>query len=184
MIEHAGTGPTFTQTTLAAAVATCRERGIKYLVVASTTGATAAAALEATTGTDVNLVVVTHNTGFAEPGAQEFPPQLRRQLEEAGARVYTGTLPLRGVGRAIRDKLGGDQESLIANTLRILGEGTKVCVEIAMMAADAGLVPATDVVCVAGTGRGADTCAVVRAAPSNKFFQIKIKTFVAKPYEF
>jgi len=52
------------------------------------------------------------------------------------------------------------------------------------MAADAGLVPPADVVCVAGTGRGADTAAVVRAVPSNMFFDLKIRAYVAKPYNF
>jgi len=184
MIEHAGAGPAFTAATLAVAVAACRERRIKHLVVASTTGATAAAAWEAAKDADVQLIIVTHNAGFAEPGKQEFPATLRKKLEDAGVRVFSGTLPLRGVGRALRDKIGGDQESIISNTLRIFGEGAKVCAEIAMMAADAGLVPAGDVVCVAGTGRGADTCAIVRAAPSNKFFQLKIRTFLAKPYDF
>ncbi len=184
MTELPGTGASFTAATLAAAVAACRERGIRHLVVASTTGATAEAAAAAVEGTDFQLVVVTHNAGFAGPGVQEFPADLRARLEARGVKVYTGTHPFRGVGRAVRDKVGGDQETLIAATLRVLGEGAKVCAEVAMMAADAGLVPAGDVICVAGTGRGADTCTVVAAVPSNKFFDLKIRAFIVKPFDF
>jgi len=181
-IEHDGTGPAFTAATLAAAVAACRQRRIRHLVVASTTGATAEAALAAIAGQDIELIIVTHNTGFNEAGAQEFPDVLRRRLEDAGVRVHTGTMVLRALGRAARDKLGGpDAEALVASTLRLLGEGTKVCAEIAVMAADAGLVPEGDVVCVAGTGRGADTCAVIRAVPSHRFFDLRIRAYVAKP---
>ncbi len=184
MLLHDGSGPAFTEATLNAAAAACRERRIRHLVVASTTGATAQVALAAIAGEDIQLVIVTHNAGFAEPGGQQFPADTRAEVEAAGARVHTGTMPLRGLGRAIRDKVGGDQESLVANTLRLFGEGAKVCVEIATMAADAGLVPPEDVVCVAGTSRGADTAAVVRAAPSHKFFDLKFRTFIAKPYNF
>ncbi len=184
MILHDGTGPEFTEATVKAAVEACRERKVRHLVVASTTGTTARVAHEAVKGTDVQLVVVTHNTGFGEEGEQKFPADLRAELEGEGTRVLTGTMVFRSLGRAIRDKTGGDQETLVASALRVLGEGTKVCAEIAMMAADAGLVPPGDVVCVAGTGRGADTAAVVRAVPSNKFFDLKVRAHVAKPYNF
>ncbi len=184
MILHHGSGPEFTEVTVKAAVEACGEHKIKHLIVASTTGTTARAAHAAVKGGDVQLVVVTHNTGFGEEGGQKFPAELRAELEAGGTRVLTGTMVFRSLGRAIRDKTGGDQETLVASALRVLGEGTKVCAEIAMMAADAGLVPPEDVVCVAGTGRGADTAAVVRAVPSNKFFDLKIRAYVAKPYEF
>lgn len=184
MILHHGCGPEFTEATVRAAVDACREYKIRHLVVASTTGATARVAHKAAKGSDVQLVVVTHNTGFGQEGEQKFPADLRTELEAEGTRVLTGTMVFRSLGRAIRDKTAGDQETLVASALRVLGEGTKVCTEIAMMAADAGLVPPGDVVCVAGTGRGADTAAVVRAVPSNKFFALKIRSYVAKPYDF
>ncbi|MGD8718588.1 MAG: pyruvate kinase alpha/beta domain-containing protein [Candidatus Zixiibacteriota bacterium] len=184
MKSYDGTGPEFTGDTVKAAVAGCREHGIRYLVVASTIGKTAKVARDAVAGEDIQLVVVTHNTGFGEEGRQSFPDEARAELEAAGARVLTGTMVFRSLGRAIKDKTGGDQETLVASALRVLGEGTKVVAEIAMMAADAGLVPPEDVMCVAGTGRGADTAAVVRAVPSNRFFDLKIRAYVAKPYAF
>ena len=43
------------------------------------------------------------------------------------------------MGRAVRKKLGTyELEEIIAYTLRVFGQGAKVAVEIALMAADAG----------------------------------------------
>lgn len=53
----------------------------------------------------------------------------------------------------------------MANTLRMLGQVMTVCVEIVVMAADAGLVPCEDVIAVAGIGRGTDTVALILAKP-------------------
>ena len=51
---------------------------------------------------------------------------------------------------------------LIANTLRRLGQGLKVCCEIVMEAVDAGLIPEEEeVVAVGGTARGWDTVALI-----------------------
>lgn len=66
-----------------------------------------------------------------------------------------------------------------------MGEGTKVCVEITLMAADAGLIPADeDVVAIAGTGNGADTALRIKPANTARFFDLKIKEVIAKPREF
>lgn len=47
---------------------------------------------------------------------------------------------------------------VIAHTLRFFGQGMKVCVEIAVMAADGGLIPPNiPILSIGGTGRGADT---------------------------
>ena len=114
----------------------------------------------------------------------EFDPEARRQIEALGGRVHTGTMVLRNLGTAIRDLQGYSQQDLVANTLRIFGQGMKVCGEIVAMAADAGLIPFEDVVAVAGTNRGADTAVVIRANSSNRFFQIKVREILAKPRDF
>jgi hypothetical protein len=74
---------------------------------------------------------------------------------------------------------------LMANVLRRSGEGTKVCVEITLMAADAGLIPADkDIVAIAGTGRGADTALRLHSANAARFFDMKIREVIAKPADF
>jgi hypothetical protein len=66
-----------------------------------------------------------------------------------------------------------------------MGEGTKVCVEITLMAADAGLIPVDkDIVAIAGTGRGADTALRIKPANTARFFDLKIKEILAKPCNF
>jgi len=71
---------------------------------------------------------------------------------------------------------------IVAETLRLFGQGVKVAVEIAMAACDAGLIPeGQDVVAVAGTGRGADTVVILRAHPSHRFLDVRVKQIVAKP---
>jgi hypothetical protein len=66
-----------------------------------------------------------------------------------------------------------------------MGEGTKVCVEIALMATDAGLIPVNkDIITVAGTGRGADTALRILPANASKFFDLRIRGVIAKPETF
>lgn len=154
------------------------------IVIASTTGHTARMALDRFPHGSFNVVVVTHNTGFGEEGAQEFPQDLRDELVTHGIKVLTGTMVLRSLGTAIRGLVGYSQQDLVANTLRMVGQGVKVCVEIAAMAVDAGLVPAADVVAVAGTGSGADTACLIKGNSSNRFFHIRVREIIAKPKEF
>ncbi|MGQ9499452.1 MAG: pyruvate kinase alpha/beta domain-containing protein [Dissulfurimicrobium sp.] len=160
---------------------------INQVVVASTFGDTGlAVAREFTRELDghiLNLVVVTHNTGFREPGQIEMSVERRREIEDLGAKVYTGTMAFRNIGAAIRGKQGYSQEDLIANTLRLFGQGVKVCVEIALMASDAGLLTPDDCLAMAGTGRGADTVALIKPMPSNRLFDLKVRAILAKPME-
>lgn len=161
-----------------------KKRGIKDLVVASTTGATGAKASKIFKG--LNLVVVTHHFGFAKPGETELTEKNRKRILANGAKIVTGTHALSGVERAIRRKFNTlEPMELVASTYRTFGQGTKVCVEIALMAADASLVPVDrDVISMAGTGKGADTALLLRPANSSNFFDLKIREVIAKPSDF
>jgi hypothetical protein len=166
------------------AVEEAEKRGISHMVIASTRGDTGLQAAKLLQGRGIALVVVGHNTGFSQEGEQEFDEGKRAQIEKLGGRVHTGTMVLRNLGTAIRTLQSYSQQDLVANTLRMLGQGMKVCVEIVAMAVDAGLIPCEDVIAVAGTGRGADTVVVIRANSSNNFFQIKVREVLAKPQDF
>jgi len=112
-----------------------------------------------------------------------MPPEARTSLEEAGARVLTAQHALGGIGRAVRKKLGTYEiEEIMAFTLRTLGQGAKVAVEIALMAADAGLI-STQEPCLSlgGTDRGADTALLLRPVNAQNFFDLKIMEIIAKP---
>jgi hypothetical protein len=70
----------------------------------------------------------------------------------------------------------------MADTLRIFGAGSKVCIEITVMASDAGLIPMDKpVIAIAGTNSGADTALVIQPAHSNNFFDMFVKEIIAKP---
>jgi hypothetical protein len=161
-----------------------KQEGIKDIVVASTTGETGAKASKIFR--KCNVVVITHCSGFRELGKNELLDEHKKQILANGAKIFTGVHALSSVERAIRKDFGTIQTlELIANVLRLIGEGTKVCVEITLMAEDAGLIPFDkDVIAIAGTGRGADTALRIRPANSARFFELKIKEIIAKPLEF
>jgi hypothetical protein len=157
---------------------------IEHLIVATTKGATGLAAAEKFQNKKV--IVVSHQTGFAAENVNELTEENRLRIESLGARVLTATHAFAGVARSIRKELGTWMPTeIIAVALKTFGQGTKVCAEIAMMAADAGLVPVDkDVICVAGTGRGADTAWVIRPTYSQLFPKIRMKACLCKPLEF
>ena len=71
---------------------------------------------------------------------------------------------------------------IIADSLRMLGQGVKVCVEISLMANDAGLLKNNKpVVCVGGSGSGADTICIITPAYSATVFDTIINEIIEKP---
>ncbi|MBI4297399.1 MAG: hypothetical protein HY676_02575 [Chloroflexi bacterium] len=170
-----------TEIALALARQRAMELGLDTVVVATTVGDTGARAVEVFRG--MKVIVVSHSHGFKEPNTQEMTTQNRAKIEELGGTVLTSTHIFGSVGRAIRRKFNTYQtEEIIAQTLRMLGEGIKVVVEVSAMAADAGLVRTDkDILVVSGTGRGADTAVVMRAANTQDFFNMKIKEIICKP---
>lgn len=162
-----------------------RELNIKNILVPSVSGTTALAAMEAF-GAQAHLVVVTHVTGFESPDQQEFPKEIREQLVSAGVDVLTAQHAFGGVGRGIRKQLGSYQvDEIVAFTLRLFGQGTKVAIELALMAADAGLVRTDeDVISLGGTARGVDTALVLQPANSADFLKLKVREIICKPSKF
>ena len=160
-----------------------KEQGCRHLVVATTTGSTGQLFAEAMKDSGINLVVITHSHGFKEPNTIELTDSARKAMEKAGAKIYTGTMITHSLETALASKFGGSYPTLlVAQTLRRFGEGIKVCCEIAMMAADAGLIPeGEEIITIAGTGYGADTVAVLRAAASKRFLDLKVMEILAKP---
>lgn len=160
------------------------KENIKDIIIASTTGETGAKASKTFKG--YNVIIVTHCFGFQEPGKIELLEECRKEILKNEAKIFTGVHALSSAERAIRKNFGAIQPlELIANVLRLMGEGTKVCVEITLMAADAGLISVDrDVVAIAGTGKGADTALRIRPANAARFFDLKIKEIIAKPRSF
>ena len=174
-------GPNNTARTLPSAKERPDALGLRTVIVATTTGDTGLQAARLFKG--YNVVVVTHSTCFRQPNTQEVPSECMQAMRSEGATVLTCQHAFGGVGRAVRMKLGTyELEEIIAYTLRIFGEGVKVALEMTVMAADAGLVHSgEEALVIAGTGRGADTAVVVRAANAMRFFDLAVVEIVCMP---
>lgn len=175
------TGPVNTARTLELARARAEALGIRSVLVATTTGTTGVQAALLLQG--FGVIAVTHSTGFRGPDTQELDEKNRVAIEAAGAKILTCQHAFGGVGRAVRRKLGTYQlEEIIAFTLRTFCEGIKVSAEMALMAADVGLVRTSEpVIAVAGTGRGADTAVVLRPANAQDFFDLRFLEIICMP---
>lgn len=159
--------------------------GIRHVVVATTWGNTGAALAEALSDTGVNLVAVTHSAGFRAPNETELTETNRQRILKANGKIYTGTILTHSLETSLASQFQGVYPTtLVALTLRRLGQGIKVVCEIVMEACDAGLIPEEEeVLAVAGTGRGADTVALLRSAASKRFHELKVLEILAKPRE-
>jgi uncharacterized protein len=157
--------------------------GFSHLVVATTGGETGLLFARKFHGKGVNVVAVTHNVGYAGPNRDECSAEARQELDRLGVKVFTGTILSRGIEASFMKKHQGVYLGyVVAQSLRLLGQGIKVCVEIVVEACDAGLIPESeDVIAVAGTGRGADTVAIVQAHPSDRFLDVRVCQILAKP---
>ena len=158
-----------------------KELDIKTVLVASTRGDTAVQVTAALKG--LRVIAVTHSHGFREPNTQEFTEENRQLIERQGGTIFTATHLFAGISRAVRNKyntyLIGD---LTASTLKLFGEGMKVVIEIAAMAADAGLIKSgEEVIAIGGSARGADTAIVIRASNTHTFFDTRILEIICKP---
>jgi len=158
-----------------------QNEGIKDIVVASSRGYTGVKASKMFKG--LNVVVVTHHAGFLGPGTDELEEENRKKILENCAKILTATHALGGVERAVRKKFATIMPlEIMAHTLRLFGEGTKVCVEIAVMAADAGLISEDkEIITIAGTSGGADTALVIKPACTARFFDLEVREIIAKP---
>jgi len=178
-------GPKNTDNTLALANERAKTLGISQVIVASHTGTTAFKAAEVFK--HQKLIIITHSTGFRGVGEQELSLETRKRLEAIkNVNVFTTTHAFGGVGRSIRMKLGSYQvDEIIAYTLRTFGQGVKVCCELAIMAADAGLLDMDqEVIAIGGTGSGADTALVIKPAHAQNFLDLGVLEVICKPRYF
>ncbi|MDP2662940.1 MAG: pyruvate kinase alpha/beta domain-containing protein [Dehalococcoidia bacterium] len=176
-----GAGSSNTEVTFSLARERALAMGIQDIVVASTAGEAGVRAADYFKG--FRVVIVSHAAGYRRANEQEMTEENRRAIQDAGATVLTCLHPFGGLGRAVRTKYATfTTEEIIPNVLRLFGQGMKVVIEIAMMAADAGLVRSgEDVIAVAGTNHGADTAVVVTAVNTQRFFDLRVREILCKP---
>lgn len=159
------------------ALKTAAERNIKNIVVASTKGGTAKLLKN---DSKINIVAVSH--AYVE-GKNELSEENRKELEADGIKVLTTAHVLSGAERGISKAFGGvSPVEIIAQTLRMFGQGTKVCVEISVMALDAGLIPYNEpIIAIGGSGHGADTVMILTPSYASSIFDTKIHEIICKP---
>ncbi|MFW9828707.1 MAG: hypothetical protein ACFFEY_14030 [Candidatus Thorarchaeota archaeon] len=159
---------------------------VNEIVIASTTGTTASKSLEIFNPKKYNIVIITHSYYFVGlENRQEFSEDLMENLKEQGLKIFSGTHAMAGIERSMRKSLNQWLPiEILAKYLRTnFSQGVKVCMEIATMAADAGLINNLDedVICIGGSGRGADTVCLIKAMPTSSFDQMRVKAILAKP---
>jgi len=166
------------------------ELKISTMVVASETGRSALKAVSILQGKRISLTVVTHYPAQTWGPKGDIPigvmrPEYARArgfLESHGALIVQGTRPLVGIGRS----LGWDAPvpaTFVDKALELFGAGTKIAIEAAVMATDAGVVePGQEVVALAGCYKGLDTALVVRTSYSGGLFShFEVLEIIAKP---
>ncbi|MHA2304624.1 MAG: pyruvate kinase alpha/beta domain-containing protein [Candidatus Hodarchaeales archaeon] len=178
-----------TEQTLKLAYQEAIKSGITTIVVASTKGNSALEAIRTFQDKAFKLIIVTHHSGFREEVDNEFSPDLMKKIKEKRPNTVflTGTHAFAGLERSFR--VSHDTilpVEMIAIVLRrCFGDGTKVAMELAIMASDAGLAnPNLDIICIGGTGQGLDTAWIIKPSYSNRLFDLKMKIPICKPENF
>ncbi|ACL16471.1 pyruvate kinase alpha/beta domain-containing protein [Methanosphaerula palustris] len=182
--EHSGSGNT--EAVLAIVDERLKEGDIKNVVVASTSGATGVTFAQAL-GKKTNLVIISTKPGSKTPGVWEFDPANEKKIKRLGGRVIRHTHALSGLEKSFTERFSGISHSeILAESLKTLfSPGTKVGVEIGIMALDSGAITLEKTIVVGGTGatgRGADTALVVLPAHTNNFFDFHVLEILAKPF--
>jgi len=164
--------------------------GIKKVIVASTSGETAAKFARRLKG-KAGLICVSEAPYRREWGEQW--PCLKQEFGEELERLNVAVIDKapyvfhNSVLEAARWP-GGFPERLVKETLYCFGQGMKVAVEVALIGVSCGYVtPYEDVIGVGGSGRGADTAIVLRATYPASLFdrdtakRLEIKEIIAMP---
>lgn len=169
-----------------------KELGVRKIVVASSSGDSAKMAVRELGTKDYEIIVVTDRAEVVwdvgsmsekmrreyeiKTRAKEYPSGIahdspvRKELKDMGVNwIIQATEVFRGIN--IPD--GCNMAQVIAQTLYLFGSGTKVAIEITLIACDAGAVRAgEDVIAIAGKNKGLNTTLLLTAAHTDEFFGI------------
>jgi hypothetical protein len=164
--------------------------GIKKVVVASTSGETAAK-FARKLKSKAELICVSEAPYRREWG-EEWPclkQEFREELERLGVTIVDRAPYLFHSSVLEAARWGGFfPERLVKETLYCFGQGMKVAVEVALVAVAGGYtVPYEDVIGVGGSAKGADTAIILRATyPATVFDtdpakRLEIREIIAMP---
>jgi uncharacterized protein len=176
-------GPVNTEKTLEIALSRAKAANIGKIVVASSTGETALK-LHRMAENSVKIIAVTYNAGSRfQKEVEQFNKNHETLLQKEilvvrGLHAFSGTEK----GFSGHYKTNFLPLNIVADTLRMFSQGVKVCVEIAIMAAEHGFVtPEEEIVAVGGSGHGADTALIMKPVFAADLFKAKIKALLCMP---
>lgn len=129
------------------------------------------------------VIIVSHAYGTREKGKNVMPEETRQKLNDLGFTIVTAAHALSGAERGLSTAFKGVYPAeIVAHALRMISAGVKVCVEISLMACDAGAIEyKKPVVCIGGTGRNADTVCVITPTYSACLLETKVNDILCKP---
>jgi len=179
-----------TEKVLYAAKKRSKELGINKVIIASETGRSALKTIEVFRDTNIKIIVVTHYPATTWGPKGNIPiglmrkeySKIREKLLENGVKIIQGTRLFAPASRSINWDYP-TPENIIDKTLELFGAGTKIAIEVAVMATDTGVVDeGEEIVSCAGTYKGLDTALVVKTVYSMNFLKhFEVKEIIAKP---
>ncbi|MHB8395732.1 MAG: hypothetical protein ACYDAZ_08645 [Thermoplasmataceae archaeon] len=165
------------------------KRKISTVIIPSETGLSALKAIDVFRDSGIRLVVVTHYPDRVSGPKGDIPiginrpeyEKRRKRIIDEGVEIVQGTRPFVPPSRI--EWTWNSMEGMIDATLELFGSGTKIAIEVAVMATDAGKVrPGDEIISCGGTYKGLDTALIERTCNSHKFFeQFEVREIIAKP---
>lgn len=157
------------------------ENGYRFVVVTANTGKTGVEFARALSDLETEVYVVKRQKDDDETDG--ISDEIKTELADNGATFFHSPSIALSLDGAFGLKLAPMGPSkVVYKTLKLFGEGIKVCCEIIMMATDKGLITeGVEAIAVAGAKSGADTVAVIRAATSMRFRELRVMEILAKP---
>lgn len=152
-----------TTTVLSTAKDRANELGIMHVLVPSVRGISAEKALDFFAGTDFTLF-------FVGTDPARFSREAKERITNSGFKL------------AFYKEVDYYYPDEVKNAFRRFGQGTKVAVEITLIAAQEEIVePGTELVALGGSAKGLDTALVIKAATSDEFYELEICEILCKP---
>jgi hypothetical protein len=140
-----------------------KELGISQILIPSVRGASAEKSLDFFATDNLTLF-------FVGTDPARFSPETKKHIEKAGFKL------------AFYKEVDYHYSDEVKNAFRRFGQGTKVAVELTLIAAQVEIVElGTEVVALGGSAKGLDTALVVKAATSDEFYELEIREILCKP---
>jgi len=152
-----------TNAVLAIAQDRARELSIRHILVPSVRGASAERALSFFSSADVTLF-------FVGTDPARFSPEIKKRIEDADLRLV------------FYKQVDYHYPDEVKNAFRRFGQGTKVAVEVTLIAAQEEVVDqGKEVIALGGSAKGLDTALVIKAATSDEFAELEVREILCKP---